>query len=67
RPPDRALAAYEVEIGTGQGMQHETVIDGRWPYTIHRRKLTSGRHIGTLPRDVMKQVDLALAIGVGLI
>lgn len=67
RPPDRALAVYEVEIGTAHGMDHETVIDGRWPYTIHRRKLTTGRHHTTLPADVMKEVDLALAYGIGLI
>lgn len=67
RPPDRALAAYEVEIGPSHGLHHETVIDCRWPYTVLKRRIRNGRHISRLPDDVMAEVDVAIAIGLGLV
>lgn len=64
----RPARPFEVQVGTREGFDHETVIDCRFPYTIP--KGTTG-FVGPpelrLPPAVMLQVAAALAVGLQLI
>lgn len=65
RKPDQARA-FEVVIPAGTLVfTAQTKIDCRWPYTVERRYL--GTSYGTLPTNLMADVDVALAVGLRLI
>ena len=38
----RALAAWEVLVGTTQGFPHDTIIDGRWIFTLSKSDVLAG-------------------------
>lgn len=54
---------FEVLVGVAEGFQHDTIIDGRWPFTIPKSVLANGRYLFQLTPDVMKKVSLALVHG----
>ncbi len=58
-----ALRGFEVEVGPEHGFQHATKIDCRWPFTIMKSDLTPNTYRFTLPREVMREVSIALVVG----
>ena len=57
---------FEVVMGTADGFLHDTVVDCRWPYTLPKAQVVSGRHMFTLPSTRMHQLSLALVRGLQL-
>jgi hypothetical protein len=57
---------FEVLVGTNDGFDHLSVIDGRWPYTVRRSMLEAGRCITTLTPVTMHDVSIAIYRGLQL-
>ncbi len=61
--PARAPRPFEVIVGTTEGFDHETVIDCRWPYTLPKAWFKAEEFRFALLPDVMREVSVALLIG----
>lgn len=57
---------FEVVVGPEQGFQHQWVIDCRWPFTIPKSTIETGKLITTLDDTALGRVALALVHGLQL-
>ncbi len=58
--------SFEVRLGVEDGFRHETMVDGRWVYTIPRAALDESLRQFRLSEDRMAQISLAVFIGLQL-
>lgn len=58
---------FEVYVGQSEGFAHDSVVDGRWVWTVPRVHVRAGRHVATLSEATMGQVAEAIAVGLDLI
>jgi hypothetical protein len=61
--PARPPRPFEVLVGAVHGFDHDTVIDCRWPYTLPKNWFNAAQHRFTLSPDVMREVSVALVVG----
>ncbi len=61
--PARPPRPFEVLVGVAHGFDHDTVIDCRWPYTLPKAWFNAAQHRFTLSPDVMREVSVALVVG----
>jgi hypothetical protein len=61
--PARAPRPFEVIVSTTEGFDHQTVIDCRWPYTLPKAWFNTAEYRFTLSPDVMREVSVALVVG----
>jgi hypothetical protein len=54
---------HEVQVGTADGFDHDTLIDGRWVFTIPQAAFESGQYRCVLSDGVMELVNEALVVG----
>lgn len=66
RQPTKPARSFEVKVGPAEGFQHETLIDGRWVWTVPRARLAGTPHITTLSAQVMQKVSEAIVVGLDL-
>lgn len=57
------LRPFEVLCGQGDGFDHDTVIDCRWPFTLRKAEITAGTYRFMLSQSRMHQVALGLVHG----
>lgn len=62
-----AIRPFEVLLGTDEGFDHETVIDGRWPFTLRKSDVLKGKRILKLTEERMHQVSVAIVKGLQLL
>jgi hypothetical protein len=55
-----------VLVGTDEGFDHATKIDGRWVHAVPRERLERGQYITTLNAAVMARVSAAVREGLQL-
>jgi len=60
------LRSFEVLVGAADGFLHDTVIDGRWVFTLKQAHVTTGRHLLTLSPARMTEVAIAIVRGLQL-
>jgi hypothetical protein len=63
RDPNHPPRPFEVAVGAAEGFPHDTLIDCRWPYTLPKSWFSSREYRFTLSPDVMRDVSVALVIG----
>lgn len=56
----RELRSFEHELGTDDGFDHETVVDGRWIFTISATKLIPSAYKFRLLKPQMKEIITTL-------
>jgi len=54
---------FELILTTQDGFLHDTVVDGRWPFTVDKQLVTDGQFKFTLPARTMREVSLRLYRG----
>jgi mRNA-degrading endonuclease toxin of MazEF toxin-antitoxin module len=59
-------APFEVLMGSGDGFQHRSVVDARWPFTLLKKDIRRGTYKTTLAGTTMEAISVALVIGLGL-
>lgn len=57
---------FEVILGIRDGFEHDTVVDGRWVYTVPQSTITNGSLKFTLPSVTMHAISLAIVKGLQL-
>lgn len=57
---------WVVMIGRPHGMDHGSLIDCRWPFTMLKGQIRSGTHKTTLDDRTMEQVSVAITAGLQL-
>lgn len=60
----QTVRAFEVVVGVAEGFDHDTVIDGRWPFTIGKSVVNAGQL--KLKLDDLRMHEVSVAIGRGL-
>ena len=57
---------FEVLLGQAEGFDHDTVVDGRWVFTISKAKVQSGRYRFQLDSGRMTKISVAIVAGLEL-
>jgi mRNA-degrading endonuclease toxin of MazEF toxin-antitoxin module len=62
-----ALRPFEVLLDVSDGVHHDSIVDGRWVYTLPKAEIVGFGHcISTLSTERMEAIAVAIVVGLCL-